>query len=115
METEGASLSNLAWETLFNERPESIPDPNQPENSAYINAVRRQRTESIRLFAMGGGKVLYDEWIKKIRAETIALLVVPKASLCNCPACMIIREIRPRLELILEAEKILLEDRKNKE
>ncbi len=115
MENEGASLVALAWELLFNEKYESIPDPNRPENSAYINAVRKQRTDSIRHFAMGGGKVLYNEWMRKVRSETIALLTVPKTSLCNCPACMILREIRPRLELILEAENILSEDRQTKE
>ncbi len=111
---ENVSLVALAWELLFNEKYESVPDPNKPENSSYINAMRKQRAESIRLFAMGNGKVLYDEWIRKVRAETIALLTVPKTSLCNCIACMVLREIRPRLEMILEAESILAEE-KNKE
>ena len=109
METENISLTALAWEVLFGEKYEIIPDPNRPENSAYIAAMQRQRADSIRHFAMEGGKVIYDEWRKKVRAEMLALLTVPKLSLCNCIACMIIREIRPRLELILEAEQILSE------
>lgn len=101
------SITALAWELLFNEKYESIPDPNKPENSAYLNAIQQQRIDSIRHFAMGNGKILYDEWKKKVRSETLALLTIPKSELCNCAACMILREIRPRLELIIEAENIL--------
>ena len=115
MENEGGSLVALAWELLFNEKYDSVPDPNKPENSSYINAMRKQRTDSIRHFAMGGGKALYDEWVRKVRSETIALLTVPKTALCNCTACMILREIRPRLELIIEAERRLSEERQIKE
>jgi hypothetical protein len=109
------NITSLAWELLFNEKYESIPDPNKPENSAYLTAVKQQRNDSIKHFANGSGKVLYDEWKKKIRSETLALLTVPKAELCNCTACMILREIRPRLELIIEAETILSNERNNKE
>lgn len=109
------SITALAWELLFGEKYESIPDPNKPENSAYINAIQQQRTDSIRHFAMGTGKVLYDEWKKKIRSEMLALLTVPKSGLCNCVPCMILREIRPRLELIIEAEELLSLERNNKE
>ena len=101
------NIAALAWEILFGDKYESVPDPNKPENSAYINAMQQQRKDSIKHFAIGGGKVIYDEWKKRIRSETLALLTIPKSELCNCTACMIIREIRPRLELIVESESIL--------
>ena len=107
METENVSLTALAWEVLFGEKYETVPDPNKPENVSYYNAKKRERNEKLRLFCTGQGKVIYDEWKKKIRAETLALLTIPKTSLCNCMTCLILREIRPRLELILEAEDIL--------
>ena len=101
------NIAALAWEILFGDKYESVPDPNKPENSAFINATKQQRKDSIKHFAIGGGKVIYDEWKKRIRSETLALLTIPKSELCNCTACMIIREIRPRLELIVESESIL--------
>lgn len=115
MGNENISITALAWELLFGEKYESIPDPNKPENSAYINAIQQQRIDSIRHFAMGSGKVLYDEWKKKIRSEVLALLTVPKKELCNCTVCMILKEIRPRLEMIIEAEQLLSNERNNKE
>jgi len=107
MDSENQSITPLVWELLFGERFEHTPDPNKPENSAYITAMRRQRAEGIRHFAVGAGKPLFDEWKKKVRENTLALLSVPKAALCNCAACLILREIRPRLELIVEAEMLI--------
>jgi len=109
------NITALAWEILFGEKYESIPDPNKPENSAHINAIRQQRLDSIKHFAMGSGKVIYDEWKKKVRSETLALLTIPKTEFCNCVACMILKEIRPRLEMLIEAENILSSERNNKE
>jgi len=105
------SAAALAWEILFGEKFESVPDPNKPENTAYINALRKQRADALGAFAIGGGKVLFDEWKKKIRSETLGLLVIPENTLCGCPACMILREIQPRLKLILEVETILSDER----
>lgn len=106
------SLRPIAWEVLFGDRLEQTPDVNKPENQVYVNAVRKQRDDAIRHFAVGAGKALYDEWKNKVRGDMIALLMVPKAQFCNCTACMILREIRPRLEMILEAEVLMAKEEK---
>ncbi len=110
---EQPSITALAWELLYGDKYEPIPDPNQPENEPYARIMRKQRAESIGHFATGGGKVLFDEWKKKVRAGTLALVTISEEKLCGCPACMVLREIKPRFKLILEAETILSEQRNN--
>jgi hypothetical protein len=101
--------TDIAWEILYNEKLDSIPDPNKPENTAHINAVIRENRERLKKFVNGPGKVLVDRWKEQIRKETLGLIVAPEED-CNCGVCKAIRVIRNKFELILEAEKVLRED-----
>ncbi len=104
---------SLVWFVLFGEDYETIPDPNKPENAAFFKAKRNQRTEQLRDFMSGKGKVLFDEWRKKVKRNQAALLSIPETEMCHCSACMIIRDTRKYIELLLEAENILLESKIN--
>ena len=99
----------LAWKLVFNEEYEEIPDPNKPENTAYFNARQQERKDSIKRFLNGSGKVLYDRWNNDIKKETMSLLFMPKEKYCTCAACLILRDLRSKVEMVLEAEKILHE------
>lgn len=104
------SLGDVMWGILFNEDLEKIPDPNKPENTAFLSATKKAEIERMRAFAEGPGKVLFDRWKKQIRTDTISLLMSePK---CDCAKCWEIKKIRNILQLVLEAEQILTE-RKN--
>ncbi len=88
------------------------PDPNKPENVAYINAKRKERKEAFRRLIDGSGKVLFEEWKKKIRNNNLAMLFIPADQLCNCTACTLIRDVQGMFKLWMEAETILTEEEK---
>jgi hypothetical protein len=104
---------DIAWEILFNEELETIPDPNKPENSAHINAVVRENRDKLKKFMNGAGKVLMDRWRDEIKRQTLGIIVAPEED-CNCATCRMVRMIKAKFELILEAEKILREDNPKK-
>ena len=104
-------MTALAWKILYNEEYESIPDPNKEENVPYMKAKKKERSEAFRRLMEGPGKVLFAEWKKKIKQVNTALLFIPATQLCTCHACMLIRGIRGILELWLEAEQSLLDDK----
>ena len=100
----------LAWEILYDEHFKTPPDPNKPENIPYARAKSRERAKSFERLMKGPGKPLFEEWKDKIRKYNLALLFLPKDKLCNCAACMAIREMRATLELWLEAKRVLAAD-----
>ena len=108
---EEQSAVALAWKILYDEELETIPDPNKPENVPYLKAKKKQRANAFKALMSGSGKILFEEWKEKVRRINLALLFIPKENLCNCPACQLIREVRSILELWIEAEQALLEDK----
>ena len=95
---------------MFGEEPEFIPDPNKPENTAFLNAKKKQQREQIRQFVNGHGKVLFERWKKQIQVSTMALFGMASSD-CNCPLCWEVRKIKNIFELILEAESVLREQK----
>lgn len=99
--------TSMLWFILFGEEYEKIPDPNKPENAPLFQAKRKERIQQLRDFMSGHGKVLFDEWRRKVRCNQAALLSIPEKEMDHCSACMIIRDTRKYLELLMEAEKIM--------
>ncbi len=95
------------WEILFGEKYERIPDPNQPENTAHLSALKKAERQRMKAFVEGPGKVLIDRWKKQIRHSTISMLMTDPD--CLCDVCRQVRKIRSIFELVLEAEEILNE------
>ena len=106
------NTTSLAWLLLYDEELEEIPDPNKPENVAYINAKRKEKKEAFKQLMEGSGKVLFREWKKRIKNNNLAMLFIPANQLCDCAACMIIRDIQGMFKLWLEAETIITEEEK---
>ena len=111
MEEIEKSAVALAWYILYGEEYETIPDPNKPENVPYLKAKKKQRANAFKALLQGQGKILFEEWKEKVKRINLALLFIPKENLCNCPSCQLIREVRNILELWIEAEQALLEDK----
>ena len=103
-------FTELGWQILFNEEYESIPDPNLPENTAYINAKKEESRQDLLRFVNGSGKPLYDRWRDKVKKNTLALIASPIKD-CNCMSCLQIRQIQYLFQLLLEAEEVLSEDK----
>ena len=103
----------LAWNILYDEDFEEIPDPNKPENIPHIKALQRDEREKLKNFIEGSGKVLIDRWKAQIKAEMLSLLTLEASTpLCNCGPCQQIKAIKNKFELLLEAEDILQEPNK---
>jgi len=105
-------LANLAWKILYKEDREEIPDPNKPENLPYLKAKKKQKAEALEILISGPGKILFENWHEKIKRLNLGMLFTPKSQLCNCSVCETIREIKATLEIWLEAEQILVENKK---
>jgi hypothetical protein len=103
------NYKDLAWEILYDEIPEEIPDPNKPENTALINAKRAEEREKLKRFMQGAGAPLIERWKTRIRADNLALLINPEADNCNCISCLMVREIKTVFKLLIEAEEVLKE------
>ena len=91
---EGAIVQDIAWEILYGDVPEKLPDINKPENTALINAKKKERSEKLRRFVEGAGAPLIERWTEQIRSDNLALLLNPTSDECNCPSCLILREIK---------------------
>lgn len=100
-----------AWKILYGIERDEIPDPNKPENIPYINAKKQERIQSFENLKNGPGKILFEAWADKIMRLNLGLLFTPKEKLCLCPACQVIRDIRATLEVWVEAETTLKEDK----
>ena len=101
----------LAWELIYGEEYEVTPDPNKPENLHHLKAKKKQTVDGFKRLMRGPGKVLFEQWKERVRKTNLALLFLPKENLCGCPACDTIREVRGILELWIDAEQILMEDK----
>lgn len=97
---------NLTWEIMFGEKFDYMPDINQPENTAFLNAQQKAEKQRLKQFVEGPGKVLMDRWKKQIRISTMTLFGMASSD-CNCPVCWEIRKIKNIFELILEAETVI--------
>jgi len=106
-----SSVVALAWKILYDEELEHIPDPNKPENVPYLKAKKKQRANAFKALMEGNGKVLFEEWKNKVKRVNLAVLFTPKEQLCDCAACTAIREIRNILELWIDAEQALIEEK----
>lgn len=102
------NYEDIAWEILFGEKLDRIPNPNLPENTALLSAQAKQNRERMRLFVNGPGKVLIDRWKKQLKSGVISLFGMSKND-CNCEICWEVRKIKNIFELILEAESVLRE------
>ncbi len=99
----------LAWMVLYGEEFERTPDPNKPENMPYFKAMAKERREKLRRFVGEVGKPVIDLWKKQLREQNLVLLATPYDKMCNCPACLLLRQVKPKLEMITELEMILAE------
>lgn len=100
----------IAWRTLFNEFPQKMLDPNQPENHPRIIAEREQARQRLQVFVEGLGKPFFDLAKEGIRNDMYKIIISPDDD-CNCKTCMKIREIGHTLKMIVKAESII-EDKK---
>ena len=103
MENPQDALGAIVWRVLFGEDMEDIPDPNKPENSARINAMRKAKQDAFKSFYNGPGKPLFDEMRTKIRAMTFDISV-GKDDGCQCPVCARLREVRFMVKMLSWAE-----------
>jgi len=99
--------TNILWKLLYNEDLEEIPDPNRPENTAHLNALKKADKEQLERFFNGYGKVLVDRWSKKIKRNLMAVVSNNEVEKCNCTNCMLIREVRSLIALLFEAQEVL--------
>ena len=95
----------VAWRVLYGQGMEEIPDPNKPENTAHLNAIKKAEKDALERFLNGQGKVLVDRWTNKIK-QGIVMLITSDGGDCSCPTCMKIRDIRSLLELLMEAQDV---------
>jgi hypothetical protein len=99
----------LAWMLLYGDKMEQPINPNKPENLPRLKALEKQRREQLSRFVEGVGKPIIDVWKKQVREQNLALLATPYDKMCACPACLILRQIKPKLEMVTELEMILSE------
>jgi len=100
-------LGPIAWKILFNEDPETIPDPNKPENVPHIEAVRKEKIQKFKRFAMGPGKPLFEQWQNEIRVGMFNLLIYPDCSKCNCVISNMLDKLQYLLKLITKAQQVV--------
>jgi hypothetical protein len=102
----------LAWKVLYDKPYDEIPDPNDPANTARLNAMKKMKQDAMKRFFDGPGKPIIDDWQKEIQATNLFLLFAADVSKCSCDACLRIRDIRNKLVLMqsikqsLEKEKV---------
>jgi hypothetical protein len=96
---------NLAWKLLYGEEPESVPDPNKPENAARIKALAKRKRDELDVLFRGPGKPIFELFLKRIRTQNMTLFGLP--DLCTCPACELIREMQSTLRMWIGIEQIL--------
>ena len=105
MPLEGA----LGWKILFGDEYELMPDPNLPENTAFLNALKKKRKEEFRNLREGAGKVLFEEWSNRIKIAMLVTMLAPEEELCNCSICQKIKSVQVLLTAMIEVEKVLQE------
>ncbi len=105
-------VGKIAWEVLFSDIPEEMPDPNLPENQAYHRAMANARSERIKKFFEGVGKPLFDEWQNKIRAGMFSILTGGSIG-CSCALTAEVNELRAILKMLAEAQTIIDGGKKN--
>jgi hypothetical protein len=84
-----------------------LPDPNLPENSATIRAMKERVKAEFQLFMKGPGKPLFEKMSKKLKSMTVLLYTINQDDMCGCKACSIIREMQLILKLWLEIESTI--------
>lgn len=99
------SLGVIAWKTLFGEDYEDIPDPNKPENSAYINAKAKEYNERFKQFVEGSGSILFDKWQSRVRAG-IFNIMTGKVPHCECSLSREVEQLQFLFKLLAEAQAI---------
>jgi len=95
----------IAWKTLFGEEFEDIPDPNKPENTAFINAKKKENIERFKRFANGSGRVMFEQWQRELRSGMFELLNTDIE--CNCVLSMQLYKLQYLLRLIVKAQNII--------
>jgi len=89
----------MAWKVLYGEDYSTIPDPNKPENTAYLKAVSQRRKDDIELFMKGPGRVLFDDLSRELKGLNVYLFSLTDA-LCSCEACKTIMKMQQTLKLL---------------
>jgi hypothetical protein len=102
----------IAWKILFNEEYEELPDVNKPENTAYLNAKKKEKLQRLESFLRGVGKPLVDTWEKKIKMDLLAVMSNPEVEKCSCETCLRLRSIKSVFHLLMEAQKIISKEDK---
>ena len=97
-----------AWKILYGEDYKSIPDPNQPENTAHLNALKKAERDALERFLKGQGKVLVDRWTEKIK-QGMVMMIASDTEDCSCATCMKLKQLRSLFELLMEAQEVLSE------
>ena len=98
-----------AWRFLYDEDLEKQLDPNKPENNARANARKKELKQQYDVLMRGPGKVLFEQWKKKLRSMNLGLFSLPTNELCACTSCLIIREMQSIMKLWMDAETVMKE------
>jgi len=99
----------LGWKILFGDEYEPMPDPNLPENTAFLNALKKKRKEQFRNLREGPGRVLFEDWGNRIKVTMLAAMLAPEGKLCVCEICQRIKSVQSLLTAMIEMEKALQE------
>lgn len=98
-------LSKVAWKVLFGEDYEDIPDPNKPENSAYINAKRKENIEKFKRFVEGPGSVIFEKWQSRVRVGIFNIMTRDHSG-CTCGLTYEVDRLQFLFKLLAEAQAI---------
>ena len=105
------SALEIAYKVLFNEEYDTVLNPNLPENTARMSAEQKKKSNDLRKFAEGTGKILFDKWKNDIQKNLLQLISNPKIEECGCLSCILIREVRSKLHLLIDAEQTINEQK----
>ncbi len=96
-------LANVAWRVLFGEDIEDIPDINKPENSAYVNAKRKEHDEKFKQFVEGPGNILFEKWQSRVRSGVFNIMNPGNVPECNCALATEVKGLQFLFQLLSEA------------
>jgi len=94
----------MAWEMLYGEKKDPIPNINQPENSARVNAERKEERERYKRLKMGVGGVLVKDLEKHLKDINIGLFTIAPDKLCGCTACRAVSEMHVIFKILSKIE-----------
>ena len=101
-----SNLGEIAWKVLFGVDHEKIPDPNKPENIPHIEAVKKEKIQQFKRFALGVGKPLFEQLQNEVRVGMFDLLIYGDCK-CRCELSNMVDKLQDRLKLIAQAQQVV--------